>query len=190
MPYFKKRGLFRWAEKAQYATTTWFRARKELWEKFVALKFSEEDGFNRFHQKDGEDDVYDMFSSTFISIKNCLLCRNDQLTDDKLLALETAINAILTDCKEYRDSRKDEGYDWSAKEEEESEDEAEALVRSGKEHQGTLAHLPKRGDKKGFKHNAPPPLLGPPAPKTIIPAPKDTKPPPVVETEEEEGEEE
>jgi len=84
--YAEQNELDVWSSKALLANTAWFRPRKELWEEFAKILSTK--------NKSGLDGMIEIDYALFNSIKSFLLCRNDQLDDNKSLAFSTACEEI------------------------------------------------------------------------------------------------
>jgi len=72
-----------WTELSNETDLTYHRERKLLWDKFLDCRTTEESEANIQIDK-----------GLIRSIKGCLCCRNTELSDDKRLAFETAVEQI------------------------------------------------------------------------------------------------
>jgi len=77
-----------WCESVQVANVIYHRTRTQLWEKLTKIIT---------RRKDPATHV-SIDQTLFNSIKSCLTSRSDKLTDDKSLALETAVDQLLAEC--------------------------------------------------------------------------------------------
>jgi hypothetical protein len=89
--------LIEWAARATLSESTWFRPRKELWDQLKELI-----------QVDPTKGDYDptktaITPALFNSIKSALHARSEKLTDQQLLAFETACQEIITLAAERRE---------------------------------------------------------------------------------------
>jgi len=87
-----------WCQSVQVANIIYHRTRNQLWDKLTKIIT---------RRKDPATHVT-IDQTLFNSIKSCLTSRSDKLTDDKSLALETAVDQLLDECQKLYDADDDE----------------------------------------------------------------------------------
>lgn len=89
---FNRDGLARFIDATLLSNLTYHRSRSILWERFSKLMKEGKD--------ERKDNAYILDYAMFNSIKSALTSRSDNFTDEKKLALETALQEILSQLAE------------------------------------------------------------------------------------------
>lgn len=117
---FNRDGLAKFIDATLLSNLTYHRSRSILWERFSKLM--------KEGKEEKKDDSYVLDYAMFNSIKSALTSRSDNFTDEKKLALETALQEILSQLAEEDeddDDEKEEAPPPRPKREEPKRDEAE-----------------------------------------------------------------